>query len=159
MYKKVLDNKMPKQSIKYDYIDHCISIVFLIFLYSVFIWLWQRFDWWHFLIYPVTALLVIIIVLGFINPIIRLKRTSFEISEHSIEIQKGLYYQKRSVQPINRIQFIEIEHGPISRRFNIYFVVVVTAGSRIRLPMVNRKLAEETRKKIITKVKEVTDDV
>lgn len=159
MYKQVLDNKMSKQSIKYDYIHHCISIVFLILLYIVFIWLWQRFDWWHFLIYPVTALLIIMTILGFINPIIRLKRTSFEISEHSIEIQKGLYYQKRSVQPINRIQFIEINHGPISRRLNIYFVVVVTAGSRIKLPMVNRELAEETRRKIITKVKEVTDDV
>src|SRR5699024_12528422 len=136
MYKKVLDNKMPKQSIKYDYIDHCISIVFLILLYSVFIWLWQRFDWWHFLIYPVTALLVIIIVLGFINPIIRVKRTSFEISEHSIKIQKGLYYQKRSIKPINIIKFIEIKHRQISRRFNIYFVVVITVVRKIIQPIV-----------------------
>ena len=52
-----------------------------------------------------------------------------------------------------------MKHGPISRMLNIYFVVVVTAGSSQTLPMVNRNIAEQTRLNIMSKVKEVTDDV
>ncbi|MBW0765327.1 PH domain-containing protein [Mammaliicoccus fleurettii] len=159
MYKQVLDNKMPKQSIKYEYIHHIFNVIAILILFSVFLYLWNKFEWWTYLIYVIPTLAIMMIVIGFINPIIRLKRTSFEIGEQYIEVQKGLYYQKRSVQPYRRVQFVKIKHGPISRMLNIYFVVVVTAGSSVFLPMVNRQTADKTRLNIMTKVKEVTDDV
>ncbi|MGK9044676.1 PH domain-containing protein [Mammaliicoccus vitulinus] len=159
MYKQVLDNKMSKQSIKYEYIHHILNVIVILILFSVFVFLWNKFEWWTYLIYLISAITFVIILGGFINPIIRLRRTSFEIGEQYIEVQKGLYYQKRLVQPYNRVQFVTVKHGPISRMLNIYFVVVVTAGSSQTLPMVNRNIAEQTRLNIMSKVKEVTDDV
>ncbi|MEB7845371.1 PH domain-containing protein [Mammaliicoccus sciuri] len=159
MYKPILEHKMPKQSIKYEYVNHIVNVIVILVLYSVFVFLWHKYDWWTFLIYIVTPIALLIIGIGFISPIIRLRRTSFEIGERYIEVQSGLYYQKRFVQPYDRIQYVTIKHGPISRLFNIYFVVVVTAGNLEVLPMVNREIADQTRLNIMTKVKEVTDDV
>ncbi|GGI41301.1 PH domain-containing protein [Mammaliicoccus stepanovicii] len=111
------------------------------------------------MIYIVSLIVLFIGVTGFITPFIRLKRTSFEIGHRHLEIQSGLYFQKRYVQPYNRIQYVTIKHGPISRRLNIYFLVVVTAGNQRFLPMMGRDMAEEARLKIMTNVKEVLDDV
>nr|WP_263315100.1 PH domain-containing protein [Mammaliicoccus sp. Marseille-Q6498] len=159
MYKQILDNKMPKQAIKYDYIHHCLNIVGILVLYVLFVYLWNKFEWWDFLIYPISILALGIIVFGFITPVIRMKNTSFEIGDRFLEIQNGLYFQKRTVYPFDRIQSIKLEHGPISRRLDIYFIEVITAGNRRLLPMLNRETAEQTRTMIMQKVKEVTDDV
>ena len=93
MYKPILEHKMPKPSIKYEYVNHIVNVIVILILYSVFVFLWHKYDWWTFLIYIVTPIVLLIIAIGFISPIIRLRRTSFEIGERYIEVQSGLYYQ------------------------------------------------------------------
>ncbi|WP_323704262.1 PH domain-containing protein [Mammaliicoccus sp. Dog046] len=159
MYKPILDNKMPRQSIKYEYLLHFFNVIFIILFFSVFVFLWRHFDWWSFLIYPVLILVLAIIIFGFIKPVIILRQTSFEVGDKFLEIQRGLYFQERHLQPYDRIQFVKVKHGPLSRMFDLYFIVIMTAGSMKILPMVNREIADQTRMKIMAKVKEVTDDV
>lgn len=159
MYKQTLNHKMPKQSIKYEYIHHIISIVFVLAVYLAFLYCWFKFDWWHFLIYPITAIAALIVITGFITPVIRMKRISFELEEDFIQVQRGLYFQKRTVKPFDRILYVKLNHGPLSRKMNIYYIEVVTAGSSMRLPKMDREMAEHMRQSIMTKINEVNEDV
>lgn len=83
MYKPILEHKMPKQSIKYEYVNHIVNVIVILVLYSVFVFLWHKYDWWTFLIYIVTPIALLIIAIGFISPIIRLE-------EHRLKLENGI---------------------------------------------------------------------
>ncbi len=55
-------------------------------------------------------------------------KKKYAIREHDIHFQTGWIFQKRSSQPIMRIQHIEIERGPIERKAGLATLQVFSAG-------------------------------
>lgn len=55
-------------------------------------------------------------------------KKKYAIREHDIHFQTGWIFQKRTSQPIMRIQHIEIERGPIERKAGLATLQVFSAG-------------------------------
>ena len=55
-------------------------------------------------------------------------KKKYAVREHDIHFQTGWIFQKRTSQPIMRIQHIEIERGPIERKAGLATLQVFSAG-------------------------------
>lgn len=95
----------------------------------------------------------------FVYPIIRMHYWGYEIREEDIDIQSGIIVIKRVLIPMNRVQHVDLEYGPIMRHFNLASLVITTAGSNHKIPAIHQDVALELRRDIARLVYESDDDV
>jgi len=76
-------------------------------------------------------------------PGLKYRHLSWRLSSAGLEIRRGVVFRHRISVPRTRVQHIDVQRGPIERRFGLASLVVHTAGrqdSEIRL----EGLAEDT---------------
>ena len=57
------------------------------------------------------------------------ERWGFRVTPRTVEIRKGLVFRSYRIVARNRIQHIDINSGPLDRRFGLVQVVIYTAGT------------------------------
>jgi membrane protein YdbS with pleckstrin-like domain len=65
-------------------------------------------------------------------PIYRFKATraiGYAVREHDLILKSGLFWQKEVIQPIRRIQHVELTRGPLEKRLGFANVRLFSAGS------------------------------
>ena len=75
--------------------------------------------------------LAVLIVMAWI-PIYRFKAarvTRYAIRDHDLLLRSGLFWQSEVIQPIKRIQHVELLRGPLERRLGLANVRLYSAGS------------------------------
>lgn len=90
----------------------------------------------------------------FLFPIIEYKEWRYKIEKDKIELLYGIIFRKKIIIPISRIQYIDIESGPIYRKFNLAELKINTAGSSHEIPALTLSEANdisENLKEIIEK--------
>ncbi|MFG0265213.1 MAG: PH domain-containing protein [Rhodopirellula sp. JB055] len=73
---------------------------------------------------------------------------SWRISEHGLEIRRGVWWRHRIVIPHSRMQHSDIEQGPLQRMYSLATLVIHTAGTKdssIQLENLNFETAEQLR--------------
>jgi membrane protein YdbS with pleckstrin-like domain len=61
----------------------------------------------------------------------RWRRTRWMLDERGLSVQRGLIWRKEVLVPRTRVQHLDLERGPIERRFGLATLVVHTAGTRM----------------------------
>lgn len=90
----------------------------------------------------IASLLIVVI------PKIRMIYWGYQINEEDIDIQYGLIVIRRTLIPINRIQHVDTEHGPILRFFKLATLSISTAGTKHKIPALLQARAEQLRQQI-----------
>ncbi len=80
----------------------------------------------HIWIYVLTALYAIVSII--VMPAVEYRQWRYLIAEDRIEIIHGIFFTKRVLIPINRIQHLKIRQGVLQKRFNLSTVDIYTAG-------------------------------
>ncbi len=65
-------------------------------------------------------------------PLYRFKATraiSYSIRDHDLVLKSGLFWQKEVIQPIRRIQHVELTRGPLEKRLGLANVRLFSAGT------------------------------
>jgi membrane protein YdbS with pleckstrin-like domain len=94
-------------------------------------------------VYIISIVVELLLLLNtFVYPKIEYKEWSYSILEDKIELFKGLFVKKRIIIPISRIQSVNIEQGPIYRKFGLASVKLTTAGSVHEIPALTNNEAE-----------------
>ncbi len=80
-------------------------------------------------------LAVIVIVLAFIGLGVWLgyrgwKSTFWKLDDSGLHVKRGRLWRKEILVPRSRVQHLDIERGPIERRFGLATLTVHTAGTR-----------------------------
>ena len=90
-----------------------------------------------------------------IYPVIRYNRYKYYVSKDEVVVRKGIFFLEKTIIPIERVQKIEMNNGPILRKFGLSNVVVYTASGEIIIDFLNNDIADDIVKKIkdILKVK------
>ncbi|MFV0561336.1 MAG: PH domain-containing protein [Enterococcus sp.] len=83
----------------------------------------------------------------------------YAINSEELAFQKGYIFRKTTYVPINRIQHVETEQGPLLRREGLMALVIHTAATSHRLEGLEILEATELRQQIIDMVKVAKDDV
>lgn len=92
-------------------------------------------------------------------PNIRWKRWRYDVREHEIEYQHGLFVIKRTIIPMVRVQHVDSEQGPILRSYHLASIHISTAATQHTIPFLNEQEAEEMRMRISELARVAEDDV
>lgn len=73
------------------------------------------------------------------------KVIGYAVREHDLILQSGIFWRKQTIQPITRIQHVEITRGPLDKRFGLANLRLYSAGTghlTFEIPGLPEDLAE-----------------
>lgn len=91
----------------------------------------------------IIILISILLINSFIYPIIEYKQWRYIITHDKIEFTEGIYFVRKVIIPIIRIQHIQLNQGPINKFLNLYNISIFTAGGQHKIPNIDSIKAEE----------------
>jgi uncharacterized protein len=94
---------------------------------------------WSIAILAVLGLFVYFLLLGHWS----WKHTAWFLDEAGLHVRRGRFWHKHILIPHTRVQHLEIERGPIERKFGLSTLVVHTAGTRMHALRQSGLLAED----------------
>jgi hypothetical protein len=150
--------EMRKEPVTVIELKRCHYLMYMLLLYIPVVamhYFINHYDWtlWLLALYAIPLFGMLFMLLA---PGVRYRHTAFYIHPLMIETMRGLYYHKRTVTPLDRIQHVKITQGPIASRFGLAKVTLVTSGDQLNLPYVSTAEAERLARLIIERIKEVT---
>lgn len=80
-------------------------------------------------IYAAVAVGILFIFFGLTAQAMSFKNSGYALRQKDLFYRKGWLVQKTRIVPLNRIQHVSIQSGPIERYFGLASVSVFTAGS------------------------------
>lgn len=118
------------------------------------------FEWPSFIYYIAIALVVIVGLTSiWLFPNIRWDHWRYEVREHEIEIQSGLFIVKRTLIPMVRVQHVDTSQGPILKKYDLSNISISTAATTHIIPMLVTNDADNLRSRISILARVAEDDV
>lgn len=112
--------------------------------------------------YGLNGLSILLLTFFFLNtfvmPMIQYKEWKYSIQKDRIELIHGILLRNKVIIPISRIQFIEIEQGPIYQSFHLASLNINTASDVHEIPALPLKEANEISQKLKEMI-EVSEDI
>ncbi|WP_243292526.1 PH domain-containing protein [Bacillus sp. FJAT-47783] len=153
-------NRLSPKALSVFRINAAISsgILFIIFVaLTVLIFI---FDWPKWII-PILAVILIIYIALMVMyvPKVRLKMWRYEVNQHEIELQYGVFVIKRILIPMVRVQHVDTSQGPILRKYNLATVTISSAATEHEIPALEEDEADQLRNYISQLAREAKEDV
>ncbi|MCH1627259.1 PH domain-containing protein [Ferdinandcohnia quinoae] len=118
------------------------------------------FDWTFWIFAGLLVLSVIETILSiFVLPNLKWKRWRYEVHEHEIDLQRGVFIVKRTIIPMNRVQHVDTQQGPLLRKYHLATVSVTTAATVHEIPALDLEEADQLRDYISRLARVDEDDV
>ena len=86
-------------------------------------------SWWQ----GLAVMFVLWLLIGAAGTVIsyrRWKATAWKLDDTGLHLRRGRLFRKEVLVPRSRVQHLDIERGPIERRYGVATLVVHTAGTR-----------------------------
>ncbi|KRN04615.1 MULTISPECIES: PH domain-containing protein [Holzapfeliella] len=77
----------------------------------------------------------------------------YQIDGDAISFQRGVFFRKTVYVPLNRVQHIEIEQGPILKIFDLEELIIHTAATKHSISGLNPSTASELREEVTKRAK------
>jgi len=128
------------------------GIISSMILWVAFFVLWSvaaLFQWSDWIV--VIALIIVVVntfLEIFIFPRLRWKRWRYEVHEHEIDIQRGMFVVRRTIVPMVRVQHVDTSQGPLLRKYRLANVSISTAATIHEIPALDIEEAEQLRDRI-----------
>ena len=81
------------------------------------------------IILPVAALFIILTMIGWIVTVAGFRFSGYAIRDKDVLYRSGWFIRKTRIVPLNRIQHVSVQSGPLERRYKLGSVSIFTAGS------------------------------
>jgi membrane protein YdbS with pleckstrin-like domain len=101
--------------------------------------------------------LVISLITIFVIPKVKHRVWRYEVHEHEIDLQYGLFVIKRVLIPMVRVQHVDTHQGPLLRKYQLASVEISTAATKHEIPALDLREADILRDHI-SRLARVTDD-
>ncbi len=104
-------------------------------LFSIFIWWWLAFT-------------------------ISFRYSGYAFRQHDVMVRKGWLVRKTRVVPLNRVQHVSVQSGPIERKYKLASVSVYSAGSDhadVTIRGINEERAQELKNWINSRINDSTN--
>ncbi|MEM7366078.1 MAG: PH domain-containing protein [Pseudomonadota bacterium] len=76
----------------------------------------------------------------------------YAVREHDVYFESGVFWHAQTIQPLNRVQHVEVGQGPIDKRLGLAHLQLFSSGSgaaSLNIPGLTLKRAEELREFIL----------
>ncbi len=100
------------------------------------------------------------IYFGWIAPAIKKRVFRYELFEEELEIKSGIIFHANTLIPMARVQHVELESGPLMRKYQLASVQVATAASVHKISGLKLEEAEMLKRRIgiLARVEEPDDE-
>ncbi len=106
----------------------------------------------------IAVALIVVIVALLVLPPIRYRVFWFAVSPSEIDIQHGIIFVKRTVVPLERVQSLRTERGPIADYYGMASLHIRTAGGSVNISGLRRSEADELCTRI-SRLTELADNI
>ena len=103
--------------------------------------------------------LLLTFLLVFLFPEIRWRQWRYKIDEHEIDLHHGIWFTRRTLVPVKRVQHVDTRQGPILRNYDLADVVISTAATTHKIPALAVETADEARSEISRFARKAKEDV
>ncbi|MCY6483138.1 PH domain-containing protein [Clostridium aestuarii] len=147
-------NKINKNAVKSWFIGRMIflSMFSVIYFIGMYKFLVPKYGDISVIKYGIDILSIVLIgylaIYTFVFPIVEYKEWRYKICKDKIELINGVIIRQKTIIPISRIQHLDIQQGPIYRKFGMSSIEINTAGASHTLPALTNKEAEEISEKL-----------
>ncbi len=118
------------------------------------------YEWPSFIYFIAIAVVLLSAFLStYLFPKIRWERWRYEVREHEIEVQHGLFVVKRTLIPMVRVQHVDTTQGPILKRYSLGNISISTAATVHTIPALVMDEADGLRARISELARVAEDDV
>lgn len=157
---KLLAGKLPLSAKSVWRIYSSIQIAVLTIIYCILLYILKdSFVPSYVKIITGLVLFIYFIVLVLVVPNVRWNILSYEVRDHEIELQTGLFIVKRTIIPIIRVQHVDVMQGPLIKKKNLANIDITTAATTHTIPLLHSKDADELRLKISDLARVAKEDV
>lgn len=119
----------------------------------------KSFDWAPWLAWlPLAAAVVYGGLEVTVLPRLRWERWRYQVSGEEVYLQRGIWFVKRTLIPITRIQHVDTAQGILMRRYGLAAVEISTAAGTHEIPALAEEAADALRDRIAALAR-VSDDV
>lgn len=122
--------------------------IFLIFIIAYFIFA----TWKEWTLVPgliaLSIFCVTFILFTWIIPQMKYARFQYELFDDELEIQSGLLFMSNVLVPMVRVQHVELESGPLMRKYDLASVSIVTAATTHRISGLKQSEAQQLKRRI-----------
>ncbi|PWA07529.1 hypothetical protein DCC39_16650 [Pueribacillus theae] len=154
-------NRLSKNIIKATILRELIenSVVFIVL--GILIYLDYRFSWKDWIGWILIAIAAITLLASIwsitIRPFLLYKNTRYHVDEEFLQLKTGAFIEEYEIVPMTKIQSVEMNQGPIMRKYGLCSISVETMGSSHAISGLPRDVAWELRNQIAhyAKIKEV----
>lgn len=129
------------------------SIVLMVIAYLIYYFAKKYVGYWPLVLAGIVSFLSI-----FVHPFIEYKQWGYCITDEKVEFQHGIYYKKKIIIPISRIQHLTIKQGPLQKKFKLATIEIYTAGSNHDIEAILMSEAEGIVEKLNKEVLRVIKD-
>ncbi|MDR1421769.1 MAG: PH domain-containing protein [Coriobacteriales bacterium] len=120
----------------------------------------ETFIWLNIALFVMAVFAVILfVVFVIIVPKIRWIQWSFEVLEEEIDIHKGIFWRKRTIIPLIRVQNVDTKQGPIMRANGLASFTVATAAGEHEIPGLDVAEADRLRDHVALLARIAQEDV
>lgn len=152
--------QIPKKGLTVWRLYGVFKTLFIVLLVAVCIFLTVFFDWPIFMEYIAVAIGIITAVTSiWLFPKIRWEHWRYEVREHEIEIQSGLFIVTTTLIPMVRVQHVDTSQGPILKKYDLANISISTAATTHIIPMLITSEADNLRARISELARVAEDDV
>ncbi|WP_414047193.1 PH domain-containing protein [Macrococcus equi] len=149
--------KMHRDSLKLMKIGACLTASVILIVLAA-LWFVQYKEWipvHPYVFIGIAIIGIIFFILDFfIFPKLTYDTSLFQLGDEEIITVNGIWNKEKRIVPYVTIQNVELEQGPIMKRFNIKSLKVITAESDLEIEYIHETEAEHLKRCIHTKMLE-----
>lgn len=129
-----------------------ISVATILCLIQIVVGIIVKYNFFDFSIFYIFAglplLLLYVLYVFFITKLER-DSYSYSLTDTTLIIQEGVFFKSRTIIPYNIIQNIDIERGPIMRKYNFSNIKVSSIATTEVIKFIKDDIAEEIKKQLV----------
>jgi membrane protein YdbS with pleckstrin-like domain len=150
--------KIDRKALSVWRISAALNAIFYLILTGGYWFIQRTFELPVWTLAAAIGLFALIFILSvFILPVLQWKRWRFEVHEHEIDLQYGIFIKRRTLVPMVRVQHVDTRQGPILRKYHLSTVLISTAATIHEIPALDEEQADQVRD-YISKLARVTED-
>src|SRR5699024_586283 len=121
------EHKLSRSAVNAWRISTLIFMLFLL-LIPIVLWLYIYFGSSQLSLWLLASITVVWIILSGLAvlfiPEVRWKRWSYQVDEHEVDLQSGIFIVTRTLVPVKRVQHVDTRQGPILRSYGLADVTI-----------------------------------
>jgi uncharacterized protein len=147
---EVISNKAAKVWRISNTIGHTILLIIV----GTLLFCTERFDWYNWIgivLYVLGGFFIVSAIFSiFIEPIYLQRTWRYQVDKEFVQLKFGKWEQQHILIPMEKVEYVRTEQGPIMRRYNLYDLEVGTTTSNHKIPAIPSDVAKQLKVQIAT---------